>query len=153
MLSHCCAHDATVFMTSISNCFGRVLQLVVLSMALIDNQAVFKDLLLSGHVDFAHVDALIAESVDSVSKFANLTGLKPGTREADDLFVSELKRITNKELSTAHIVNFRKAWIESSVLWIAHLKARAEDPSESVAKKVALPEREARRHDQEVRLK
>eukprot|EP00971_Amphidinium_carterae_P035204 693084-Amphidinium_carterae.1 len=41
----------------------------------------------------------------------------------------------------------------TSVLWTAHLKARAEDPSESVAKKVAFPEREARRQDQDARLR
>eukprot|EP00971_Amphidinium_carterae_P272267 5403446-Amphidinium_carterae.1 len=70
-------------------------------MAFIDNVAVLKDLLITGHVDVACIDALVDEGVDTVAKFANITGLKPGTKEADELFVAELRRITNADLSTA----------------------------------------------------
>eukprot|EP00971_Amphidinium_carterae_P020989 414220-Amphidinium_carterae.1 len=102
---------------------------------LADSKPTFVATLQASGVPVGQIQKFKEKGVDILNTYANLVGAKPGTKETDEMFLAKAREVLGDPLSLAETIALRKAWVESNVMWLAHLKS-----AESSVKQVPLPE-------------
>ena len=87
-----------------------------------------------------------------MAKFAWVSGLPPGSKEADDDFVTYIKSLHDPPPSVGALSSLRRLWVESHTLWLADMKHQVERSADSAPRKLPQPERGARQEEQRRRL-
>ena len=95
---------------------------------------------------------MAAQDVNTMAKHAWVSGLPPGTKEADDEFASLIHNLHDPTPSAGVLSSMRRLSMESHTLWLADMKQQVERPGDAMPRRAPQPERGARQEDQRERL-
>ena len=120
--------------------------------SLADSSATFEARAKALQIPTQIIETLAAQDANTMAKYAWVSGLPPGTKEADDEFVAFLHNLLDPQPTVGVLSSLRRLWFESHTLWLADMKQQVERPADATPRKVPQPERGAQQADQRKRL-